>query len=148
MPFDNVAPGFYDLQDVAERRVSEIDVEQIVAAVELSARLHTQAVNEMEASFVERGTEFKERYYLPVVSEMQPLVGDTDRLAGEVLAALGRDAAAGARLQSAVEATTAGYGAADPDLRQAVLAAGASAFIDKGASSSDLLTAIAGTQQP
>ena len=27
MPFDNVAPGFYDLQDVAERRVSEIDVE-------------------------------------------------------------------------------------------------------------------------
>lgn len=79
MPFDNVAPGFYDLQDVAERRVSEIDVEQIVAAVELSARLHTQAVNEMEASFVERGTEFKERYYLPVVAELQPLVGDTDR---------------------------------------------------------------------
>lgn len=39
-------------------------------------------------------------------------------------------------------------GALDPDLRQAVLAAGASAFIDKGASSSDLLTAIAGTQRP
>ena len=49
MPFDNVAPGFYDLQDVAERRVSEIDVEQIVAAVELSARLHTQAVNKLRS---------------------------------------------------------------------------------------------------
>src|SRR5690554_4643290 len=79
MPFDNVAPGFYDLQDIAEKRISEVDVEQIIEAITLSTALHSEAVNEMESAFVERGTTFKERYYLPVVAELQPLVGDTDR---------------------------------------------------------------------
>lgn len=79
MPFQNVAPGFVDLKDVADRRITEIGVEQIVEAVELSARLHNEAVAELEAGLVETGTTFKERYELPVVAEMQPLVGDTDR---------------------------------------------------------------------
>jgi len=79
MPFKNVAPGFYDLQDVADAKVSEIGVNQITAAVDLSVRLHNEQVVEMEASLIERGTDFKERYYLPAVAEMQPLVGDTDR---------------------------------------------------------------------
>jgi serine/threonine-protein kinase len=51
-----------------------------------------------------------------------PLVGETDRLLGEVLAALGRDAAARARLELAIDTTTAGYGPADPRTRRAVLA--------------------------
>lgn len=79
MPFQNVAPGFYDLKDVADRKVSEVGVEQIVEAIQLSVQLHNEAVAEMESSLVERGTIFKERYYLPAVAELQPLVGDTDR---------------------------------------------------------------------
>lgn len=79
MPFQNVAPGFYDLKDVADRKVTEVGVEQIVEAINLSVRLHNEAVAAMEASLIERGTTFKERYYLPSVAELQPLVGDTDR---------------------------------------------------------------------
>lgn len=79
MAFQNVAPGFYDLKDVADRKVSEIGVETIVEAIRLSAQLHNEAVVELESSIVERGTIFKERYYLPAVAELQPLAGDTDR---------------------------------------------------------------------
>lgn len=79
MPFQQVAPGFVDLQEVAERRITEVGVEQIVDAITLSAQLHTEAVAELEAGLVETGTTFKERYEQPVVSEMQPLAGDTDR---------------------------------------------------------------------
>lgn len=79
MPFANVAPGFYDLQDVADRTVSEIGVQQITDAIEQSVARHNEAVAELETTVVERGTIFKERYYLPAVAEMQPLVGDTDR---------------------------------------------------------------------
>ena len=79
MPFQNVAPGFYDLQDVADRKVAEIGVGQIVDAINLSVQLHNEAVAELEAGLIERGTMFKERYYLPAVAELQPLSGDTDR---------------------------------------------------------------------
>ena len=54
--------------------------------------------------------------------ERHPLVGETDRMLGEVLVALGRDAAARARFELAIELTTAGYGPVDPRTRSAVLA--------------------------
>lgn len=79
MPFQKVAPGFVDLQDLAARRITEVGVEQIVDAITLSAQLHNEAVAEMDAALVETGTTFKERFELPVVAEMQPLAGDTDR---------------------------------------------------------------------
>ncbi|HTL14817.1 MAG TPA: serine/threonine-protein kinase [Thermomonas sp.] len=50
------------------------------------------------------------------------LVGDTDRLLGESLAALGDDAAAAAALRSAVRLTRAGYGAAHSHARRAEVA--------------------------
>jgi len=79
MPFPNVAPGFTDLMDVANSKVTEIGVQQITDAIELSVQLYNDEVAELESTLVERGTEFKERYELPAVAEMQPLVGDTDR---------------------------------------------------------------------
>ena len=50
------------------------------------------------------------------------LVGDSDRLLGEVLAALGDPAAAGNALRSAVRLTRAGYGAAHSHTRRAEIA--------------------------
>lgn len=50
-----------------------------------------------------------------------PLVGDTDRLLGEVQAALGRHPQALESLQSAVRLTRAGYGRAHPHTRRAEL---------------------------
>ena len=50
------------------------------------------------------------------------LVGDNDRLEGEVLAALGQDAAARARLQDAVRLTRAGFGPAHSHTRRAEIA--------------------------
>ena len=50
-----------------------------------------------------------------------PLVGDTDRLLGEVLAALGRDAAAETALRNAVRLTRGGYGAGHSHTRRALL---------------------------
>jgi serine/threonine-protein kinase len=48
-------------------------------------------------------------------------VGDTDRMIGEVLAALGRDAEARARLTNAVKLTRAGYELTHPHTRRAEL---------------------------
>lgn len=50
-----------------------------------------------------------------------PLVGDTDRLRGEVLAALGRDAEAEAALRDAVRLTRASYGEAHSHTRRALV---------------------------
>jgi serine/threonine-protein kinase len=55
------------------------------------------------------------------LGQHHPLVGETDRLMGEVLAALGRDAAALARLELAADATSAGYGPGHPHARRAAL---------------------------
>ena len=50
------------------------------------------------------------------------LVGDSDRLLGEIDAALGQPQRARSELQAALRATTAGHGAADPHARAAELA--------------------------
>ena len=53
--------------------------------------------------------------------ERHPLVGETDRMIGEVLADSGRGAAALARFEQALELTTAGYGPAHPRTQRAAL---------------------------
>ena len=53
--------------------------------------------------------------------ERHPLVGDTDRMIGEVLADAGRQASALARFEQALELTTAGYGPDHPRTRRAAL---------------------------
>jgi serine/threonine-protein kinase len=55
------------------------------------------------------------------VGSRHPLVGETDRLRGEVLAALGRAQEAEAALRSAAELTRAGYGSRHPRTRRAAL---------------------------
>lgn len=55
------------------------------------------------------------------LGETHPRVGDTDRMIGEVQAALGRDAAAHRSLTSAVKLTRARYGVVHPHTRRAEL---------------------------
>ena len=50
-----------------------------------------------------------------------PQVGDTERMIGEVQAALGQDTAARSRLANAVKLTRAGYGPSHPHTRRAEL---------------------------
>ena len=55
------------------------------------------------------------------VGSRHPLVGETDRLRGEVLASLGRRQEAEAALRSAAELTRAGYGSRHPRAQRAAL---------------------------
>ncbi len=55
------------------------------------------------------------------LGDAHPLLGDTDRLRGEVLAALGEPARAAAALDSATRLTRAGYGPTHPHTRRAAL---------------------------
>ncbi len=61
------------------------------------------------------------RLRIASLGETHPRVGDTDRLIGEVQAALGRDAAARRSLTSAVKLTRARYGLVHPHTRRAEL---------------------------
>ncbi len=74
-----VAPGFVDLIELANQRVTEIGWNVITGAVELSAQLHTEAMNELLSSICEEPPAVKEKVEIAVRTELQPLEGEFDR---------------------------------------------------------------------
>ena len=73
-----VAPGFVDLIELAEQRVTEVGWNVISDAVTESARLHTEAMNEL-LTIVEEPPRVKEKVEIAVQTELQPLEGEFDR---------------------------------------------------------------------
>lgn len=74
-----VAPGFVDVIELAEQRVTEVGWDVITGAVELSAQLHTEAMNEMLAGVCEPPNAPQEQVEIAVRTELQPLEGEFDR---------------------------------------------------------------------
>lgn len=68
--------GFVQLEDLAARRVTEVGVETIVEAIEMSTAEYERQLNALMASFVEVGDLHKERYRQPGSGTLQPLDED------------------------------------------------------------------------
>jgi hypothetical protein len=65
--------GFVQLKDLANRRVTEIGVQVVNDAINAAIEEHNRQIDAILALFVERTTEFKERFTSPVVARLQPL---------------------------------------------------------------------------
>lgn len=74
-----VAPGFVDLIELANQRVVEVGWNVITDAVELSARLHTQAMDELLSAVCIEPPRVKEKVQIAAQTELQPLEGEFDR---------------------------------------------------------------------
>ncbi|MBN2446343.1 MAG: hypothetical protein JXO22_06450 [Phycisphaerae bacterium] len=74
-----VAPGFIDLIELASQRVTEVGWNVVTEAVELSAQLHTDAMNELLTSICEEPPAVKEKVEIAARTELQPLEGEFDR---------------------------------------------------------------------
>jgi hypothetical protein len=74
-----VAPGFVDLMELADQRVTEVGVQTVEDAIQMSVNLYLAESNKMLSALVERTTKFKEKIDVPAATELQPLHGDRDR---------------------------------------------------------------------
>lgn len=64
--------GFIQLEDIYDRRVTEVDAERIDTAVFASAEAHTRDMNAILDTFVERTTARDASFELPTSGELQP----------------------------------------------------------------------------
>jgi hypothetical protein len=74
-----VAPGFVDYIELASQRVTELGWDIITGAIELSARLHTEATEELLSSICVEPNQPQERVEAVTRTELQPLAGEMDR---------------------------------------------------------------------
>lgn len=65
--------GFVQLKDLAGRRVTEVGVQVVDDAINQAIEEHNRQIDAILDLFVERTTEFKQRYTSPVVARLQPL---------------------------------------------------------------------------
>jgi hypothetical protein len=74
-----VAPGFVDLIELEEQRVMEVGWDVVTGAIELSARLHTEATDELLSSICVEPNAPQELVEAVTRTELQPLEGEFDR---------------------------------------------------------------------
>lgn len=74
-----VAPGFMDLIEMEKMRVTELGWNKVTEAIEVSAQLHTEAMDELLSAVVENVEQVKEKVEIPAATELQPLEGEFDR---------------------------------------------------------------------
>lgn len=73
-----VAPGFVDYIELASERITEIGWSVMTGAVQLSARLHTEAMNELLDGICVEPPTPQEKVEIAVRTDLQPLQGETD----------------------------------------------------------------------
>jgi hypothetical protein len=70
---NQVAYGFMTLQDLFGRRVTEVGVSVIDAAINASVAEHQRQIDALSGLFVRRTTDFKTRYRSATVARLQPM---------------------------------------------------------------------------
>lgn len=74
-----VAPGFIDVIELENQRVTQVGWDVITGAIEVSARIHSEAMNEMLDALCEEPNEPQEQVEIGARTELQPLEGEYDR---------------------------------------------------------------------
>lgn len=70
---NQVVWGFHDLQTVFDRRVDDVGVRTVSAAIDATIAEHNRQMDAMMNLFVRRTTEFKVRYRTATMASLQPL---------------------------------------------------------------------------
>ena len=65
--------GFVNLQDLFNRRVTEVGVEVVNQAIDATVAEHNRQINALMSLFAERTTQFKVKYNTPTIARLQPL---------------------------------------------------------------------------
>jgi hypothetical protein len=73
---NGLAPGFYNIDDVLDRRIQDVGAETISTAIQESARIHQELVNELYSTSIMRVDWFKRRYRVDGQRRVQSLTQD------------------------------------------------------------------------